>query len=185
MMTAAHQILQCAYHGAVRRLYLEGKALELIALLLSEMADERSLGPLGLRAGDAERLHEARRILLINSDSPPTIRQLARQTGVNEFKLKSGFRQLFGTTVYGCLRDHRMEQARNLLSEKTMNVAGVAAAVGYINATNAASVPLFFLSLLRGRLPDTATMIRGLRGSSAGLSRLAAGGRIQGPPPVT
>jgi AraC family transcriptional regulator, transcriptional activator of the genes for pyochelin and ferripyochelin receptors len=59
---------------------------------------------------------------------------------VNERKLKQGFRQIFGTTVFGYLHDHRMEQAKQMLAEQKLSVAEVAHAVGYSHLSHFASV---------------------------------------------
>lgn len=64
---------------------------------------------------------------------------LARQVGLNDFKLKLGFRQVFGTTVFGYLHEHRMEQAQLLLQERRMNVEEVARTVGYANRSSFAA----------------------------------------------
>ncbi|MEO0377755.1 MAG: helix-turn-helix transcriptional regulator, partial [Cyanobacteria bacterium P01_A01_bin.17] len=46
-------------------------------------------------------------------------------------KLNQGFRQLFGTTVFGYLQRHRMQQAQSLLHDSDLSIAKVAATVGY------------------------------------------------------
>lgn len=51
--------------------------------------------------------------------------------GINQTKLKSGFKQLFGTTVFGYLTDIRMEKARLLILSEKKNVGEVADLVGY------------------------------------------------------
>lgn len=51
--------------------------------------------------------------------------------GTNELKLKQGFRALFGTTVFGYLRRHRMERARQLLLHREVSVTEAAGLVGY------------------------------------------------------
>ncbi|URD47651.1 helix-turn-helix transcriptional regulator [Chroococcidiopsis sp. CCNUC1] len=51
--------------------------------------------------------------------------------GLSDRKLRRGFRDIFGTTVFGYLHDYRMEQARLLLSVNKMRVADVAQTVGY------------------------------------------------------
>lgn len=63
--------------------------------------------------------------------SLPGLLEQMNQAGTNDYKLKIGFRQVFGTTVFGYLRNQRMEQARQLLLEKQMNVSEVAQTVGY------------------------------------------------------
>ena len=61
------------------------------------------------------RIHQAKDILIRQIDNPPSLLSLARQVGINDFKLKQGFRQVFGTTVFGYLHSHRMERAAQLL----------------------------------------------------------------------
>ena len=54
--------------------------------------------------------------------------------GLNDYKLKLGFRQVFQTTVFGYLQDYRMELAKELLAERTISVQQVARKVGYAHA---------------------------------------------------
>jgi AraC-like DNA-binding protein len=50
---------------------------------------------------------------------------------INDFKLKLGFKQIYGTTVFGYIRDERMRIARNLLERGECNVSQAALVVGY------------------------------------------------------
>ena len=135
---AAEQILNCPYQGLTRRLYLESRALELIALQLPLRSSEDELKPSHsiLKADEIDRIHYAKEILLNNLENPPSLIELARQVGLNDYKLKRGFRQVFGTTAFGCLYHHRMEQARKLLEENCSTVMKVAQAVGYTSSTS-------------------------------------------------
>jgi AraC family transcriptional activator of pyochelin receptor len=65
---------------------------------------------------------------------PPSLMELARQVGLNDFKLKMGFRRVFGKTVFGYLHELRMERSRLLLEEGKMNVKEVSYAVGYMDS---------------------------------------------------
>lgn len=60
---------------------------------------------------------------------------MARQVGTNECKLKWGFRKAFGTSAYQCLKNHRMDLARDMI-EADINVSEAAQAVGYINVSH-------------------------------------------------
>lgn len=131
MQLVLHQILHCPYQGAMKHLYLEGKVLELAALQFAQFADEDQARSPSLKTDDVERLHQAKAILIEQANNPPSILELARRVGLNDFKLKQGFRQVFGTTVFGCLRDYRLEHARLLLAEQQFTVQQVAHAVGY------------------------------------------------------
>lgn len=90
-------------------------------------------GPRSLARSDLERLERARRLLLDRIDSPPSLRDLARHVGLNEVKLKVGFRTAFGNSVFGYLRVERMELARRLLVQRGLSVTEVALRVGYAN----------------------------------------------------
>jgi AraC-like DNA-binding protein len=58
---------------------------------------------------------------------------LARIVGINDCKLKAGFRHVFGTTVFGYLHDCRMERSRQLLEAGEMTVTEAAQAVGFVS----------------------------------------------------
>ncbi|MBE9157483.1 helix-turn-helix transcriptional regulator [Nodosilinea sp. LEGE 06152] len=132
MQTALWQILQCPYQGLTQTLYLEAKSLELIALFLD--AIDGSTAQTALQRDDLERIHQARQILQSNLQTPPSLLDLARQVGLNDRKLKEGFRQAFNTTVFGYLTQQRMEKACQLLVQQR-SVAAVAAIVGYASPT--------------------------------------------------
>ncbi|HEY8947163.1 MAG TPA: AraC family transcriptional regulator [Polyangiaceae bacterium] len=132
------EILYADARGTSRGLFLEAKGLELLATLLDELAPaSEALEPLGRR--DAERLEHARLLLMERMACPPTLRELARAVGLNEFKLKAGFRAQFGASVFGYLRTQRMELARRLLLQRGLSVTEVALKVGYANPSKFAA----------------------------------------------
>ena len=136
MQIALYQMLNCPYQGLTKRLFLESKAMELIALQLEQSVFGNNGARMlqALRPADIERIHEAKDIIVRNVKQPPSLMGLARQVGLNDFKLKKGFRQVFGKTVFGYLHEHRMEQSRQFLEEGKMNVKEVSYAVGYMNS---------------------------------------------------
>ncbi|NEQ42323.1 MAG: helix-turn-helix transcriptional regulator [Leptolyngbya sp. SIOISBB] len=133
MLSVLHKIMNCPYQGTLKRLYLESKALELIVMKLAQV-QQSALVPrpqFPLKGEDIERLYRARDILVGNLTHPPSLKALAHQTEMNDFKLKRGFREVFGTTVFGYLHQCRMEKAQWLLEQGTHSVAHVAHAIGY------------------------------------------------------
>lgn len=66
--------------------------------------------------------------------APPTIAELAMEVGLNQLKLKRGFRSLFGMGVYSLFQRHRMERARELLYH--YNVTETALMLGYSNISH-------------------------------------------------
>ena len=138
MQMVLHQYLHCPYEGAMQQMYLESKAVELIALKLSQIQQMTTQASVfdqrkqrSLKSKDINRIHYAREILLRDMANPPSLQQLAEQVGIGDYKLKQDFRRTFGTTVFGYLRSHRLECARQLLIEQQMNVSEAACFVGY------------------------------------------------------
>ncbi|WP_052049523.1 helix-turn-helix domain-containing protein [Leptolyngbya sp. KIOST-1] len=129
------QILNCPYTGSIQQVYLEGKALELIALQTAQWLES---GPARatqrLKPSDIDRIHQARDLITQRMDDPPSLLELARAVGLNDCTLKRGFRQVFGTTVFGYLRQQRLIKARQLLQDTEMSVAEVTCQVGYSHA---------------------------------------------------
>ncbi|MEH2150506.1 helix-turn-helix transcriptional regulator [Nostoc sp.] len=124
MQIILHQIVNCPFHGLIKDIYLQAKCLELMALKLEpDTAGERELMRSRiLRTDDINRVYHAKEILIRDFDNPPSLLELARQVGLNDYKLKIGFRQVFNTTVFGYLYAHRMEKARKLLMSQQMTI---------------------------------------------------------------
>jgi AraC-like DNA-binding protein len=136
MVQVLRQMLDCPYQGFVRKLFLEGKALELLALQFAQWTEwQPCANP--LKADEIDRLHVASQILIQRVSNPPSLMELARQVGLNDRKLKQGFLQVFGTTVFGYLHDYRLERSQQLLATGETSVTEAAHAVGY------ASLPSF------------------------------------------
>lgn len=132
------ELVHCDARGAARQLHLEAKGLELLAAWVDRLEDERDACAT-LSAHDIERLERARSILLSRLTAPPRLPELARLAGLNEAKLKAGFRARFGDTVYGTLRHQRLDEAHRLLRQGRYNVTEVASRVGYTNPSKFAA----------------------------------------------
>jgi AraC-like DNA-binding protein len=131
--TAVQQLVQTPYQGVMQRLYLESKVLELLALQLTQIQAANTLysSSVSIKPTEIERVYHAKEILLSNLLHPPTVLDLAQQVGLHHMKLKKGFRQVFGTTPFGYLREHRLEQAWELLQDENLSVETAAHRVGY------------------------------------------------------
>lgn len=137
MQSTLQQILQCPFQGLTQQMYLEGKVWELIALHLAqtvEISPERETKL--LKSADIEQIHYAKELLIARLENPPSLIELARLVGINDCKLKVGFRQVFGTTVFGYLQDYRMERSRQLLESGDLSITEAAKAVGLSNRSH-------------------------------------------------
>ncbi|WP_334942522.1 AraC family transcriptional regulator [Nostoc sp.] len=125
IQTVAQQIVNCPYQGMTKRLYLQGKVLELMALQLDPfLAEQAGLQPSPrLKNTTIACIYHAREILLSPLENPPSILELAQLVGISDAcgglrlrTLRRGFQELFGTTVFRYLTEKRMEWAEQLIA---------------------------------------------------------------------
>ena len=130
---AITQILDCPYQGPLKRMYFEGKALELITHSLARLvpSENHAKKPFILRPQDIDRVRFARELVRRDLQNPPRLLDLARTVGLPHTKLNYGFREIYGTTIFDYLRQTRLHKARSLLDDGRMNVTEAANAVGY------------------------------------------------------
>jgi AraC-like DNA-binding protein len=113
-------------------LMMEATALEILNRFMIQLFDLAPI-PSGFSREDIRKLHTAREIMEAYMVDPPSLLALSKQVGLNDFKLKKGFKALFGTTVFEYLRQIRLDNAMKLLRSQQNNVTEAAIAVGYSN----------------------------------------------------
>jgi len=118
-------------NGKLQEIYLESKILDLVYNTMSESNNRIQHNEIYLNNSDIYALKKAKKILLDDLSNPPSLNELAKKIATNEFKLKKGFKQLFGNTVYGFVQEQRLLQAKILLEHNDINVSEAAALVGY------------------------------------------------------
>jgi AraC-like DNA-binding protein len=89
---------------------------------------------------DIMYIRQAKAILDENFDKHITIPQLARQTGINEAKLKEGFKELFNFSVHTYLQQLRLEKAKQLLLTTNMPITDITYHIGYSHVTHFTSL---------------------------------------------
>lgn len=133
MLMVLDEIKHCQFHGGLKKLFLQSKVIELLALQCEqyERAENMRTEVISLSQADREKIYYARDLLLVQLQEPPSLQELSRLAGLNEFKLKNGFRQVFDNTVYGYLNDHRMEHARKEVQNGQKTLGEIAYHLGY------------------------------------------------------
>ena len=77
------------------------------------------------------KIKKAKEIMISNMTEPPGLEELSEQVGLSLKKLKMGFKQIYGDTVYGFLFEYKMDYARQLLDSGSYNVNEVGLKIGY------------------------------------------------------
>jgi AraC-like DNA-binding protein len=127
----------CRFGGATRYLFLESRMMELFVLQLEQAREAR-----GRRhkdewsAADRERLRAVKDYIESKYLEEFSLTDLTYRFGLNEFKLKKGYKQLFDTTVFGHVHRLRMQKAQEMLKQKTANVSEAAFFIGYNNVSS-------------------------------------------------
>ncbi|SKC06002.1 AraC-type DNA-binding protein [Dyadobacter psychrophilus] len=133
MLLLIKRIRDCSATGPFRNLMIQSATLELLGHQINQF---RSPKPVynEIKADEADKLHELRSYLDAHFLDELSLSQLSRVCGLNDFKVKKGFKLLFGTTVFNYLRKKRMEYAENLLLNCSLSVEEVAHILGYEHA---------------------------------------------------
>lgn len=137
MAVVLNQMLGFSLNASVKNLYFKGKTYELLSLFFNRSTDaDIEQCPFLVDEVNVAKLKKAKDIIIANMAEPPTLKVLSETIGLSLKKLKEGFKQIYGDTVYGFLFDHKMEVARKLLESGQHNVNEVGLKVGYSTASH-------------------------------------------------
>lgn len=133
MQSCIREIINCKIIGGMKLLFLQSKCIELLALQVQcyEETVLKTQNTICKTEYDKDCIHFAREYLLENYQQPPSLTELSKIAGTNEFKLKKGFKEVYNNTVFGYLNDFKMELAKEMLASKTKNITEVAQDLGY------------------------------------------------------
>ena len=131
------QIINSNINSSIRELYVKGKVYELLSLHFQK--DETAEGeycPFLVDEQNVLKIRKAKEIIISRMAEPPSLQELANEIGLNIKKLKEGFKQIYGDSVFSFLFDYKMEHARRLLETNQFNVNEVGTQVGYSTASH-------------------------------------------------
>ena len=131
------QVLQAKVHDSMKELYFKGKVYELLSLYFNKSEDPSlEQCPFLVDEENVQKIRRAKDIILERMTDPPSLENLSLEIGLSLKKLKEGFKQLYGDTVYSYLLDHKMEDARRMLDSQKFNVNEVSSKLGYSTASH-------------------------------------------------
>lgn len=137
MAVVLSQMFHFNMHSSIKKLYFKGKAYELLSLYFNRAEDPNAEQcPFLVDEDNVLKIRRAKDIIIANMSEPPGLEELSEQVGISLKKLKMGFRQIYGDSVYGFLFDYKMDYARKLLDSGSYNVNEVGLKIGYSTASH-------------------------------------------------
>ena len=131
------QLMSYNLHPFMKELYLKGKVYELISLYFNKAQDaDLEQCPFLADEDNVRRIKMAKDIIIARMSEPPTLSELSEEIGLSLKKLKEGFKQIYGDSVFGFLFDYKMDYARKMLETGKHNVNEVGLKVGYSTASH-------------------------------------------------
>ncbi len=124
------EIINCQYTNQLRDLFLLSKSIELL-VLQADLYAQKMTNQYIKTAADKRKLIDAKELLNTRMDHPPTINELSKLVMLNEYKLKKGFKELFGTTIFGYIHKCRMGLAKKLLLGTSKSAKEIAYETGF------------------------------------------------------
>lgn len=132
MQQAIDSILNCKYQQGIKKLFLLSRVIEILVLQAESFNRQTPGKKLVVRNDyDRDRIQYAREYVTQHIENPPSLTELARIVGLNEYKLKHGFKEMFQTTVFGYLAEKRLEIAREYLCDPNKSITDIADLLGY------------------------------------------------------
>ena len=137
MAIVLNQLINYNLSQSIKSLYFKGKAYEILSLYFnrSEDADIEQC-PFLVDEANVLKIRKAKDIVVARMAEPPSLQELSEEIGLNLKKLKKGFKQIYGDTVFSFLFDYKMEIARKLLETGEHNVNEVGLKVGYSTSSH-------------------------------------------------
>lgn len=137
MAIVLNQMMNFSLMPTIKNLYFKAKAYELLSLQFNRAGDTNAEQcPFLSDEENILKIRRAKDIIINRMAEPPTLQELSDEIGLSLKKLKEGFKQIYGDSVYSFLFDYKMEYARKLLDSGEYNVNEVGLKVGYSTASH-------------------------------------------------
>ena len=137
LVVTVNQLFSNNVNGLAKKVFEKAKAYEILALYLNkEEGKDVEQCPFLNDEENVERIRLAKKLLIEQMSKPPTLKELSREIGLNEYRLKEGFKNIYGKTVFQFLNDYRLDTARHMLDSDNVKVNDAAYHIGYTNPSH-------------------------------------------------
>ncbi|MCK0107888.1 AraC family transcriptional regulator [Flavobacteriaceae bacterium S0825] len=128
MQTIVDSIFNIQYEGKTKMMFFRSQITALLSHFFGQLATMKTEK---IKTSEREKLIKAKTILSENLDNPPSLTELSKEIGLNTFKLKKDFKELFGVPVFKYLQNERLTIAHKLIRKQEATVQEAAWHVGY------------------------------------------------------
>ena len=130
MQSAVDKIFNTQYAGTTRMMFIRSQVMELLSHFFAFISETNNQST-DIKNPERQKLYHAKEILSNNIEAPPSLNELSKLIGLNSFKLKKNFKELFGVPVFKFLQNERLNKAHELLSKRDVSIQEAAGLVGY------------------------------------------------------
>jgi len=137
MAIVLNQLMNFNLMPTIKALYFKAKAYELLSLNFNRTEDANiAQCPFLVDEENVLKIRRAKDLVISRMAEPPSLQELATEIGLSLKRLKEGFKQIYGDSVYSFLFDYKMEYSRKLLDSGEYNVNEVGLKVGYSTSSH-------------------------------------------------
>jgi len=137
MAIVLNQMMNFNLMPTIKALYFKAKAYELLSLNFNRTEDANiAQCPFLVDEENVLKIRRAKDLVISRMAEPPSLQELATEIGLSLKRLKEGFKQIYGDSVYSFLFDYKMEYSRKLLDSGEYNVNEVGLKVGYSTSSH-------------------------------------------------
>ncbi|WP_293789337.1 AraC family transcriptional regulator [uncultured Pedobacter sp.] len=133
ILRTVNEIAKKQEPGHLKSFYYKVKAMELLFYLFESLKKRESAENLKLNAKEIQAVYNVRDRIVSSLSNFNTIAELKQIAGMNEFKLRKIFKQVFGMGVYDYYQHLRMKEAARLLREEKLSVSEAGYEMGFEN----------------------------------------------------
>lgn len=135
MLHTISEIRECRLTGIPKEYFMKSRIMYLLQLIFEWIEENKSFSfsnnSSHLKNTDISTLHDVHNFIEHNPKTYYTIEQLSDQFAINEFKLKKGFKELFGMGIFQFSTQIHMKYALHLLKYSDLSIKEIAYKTGY------------------------------------------------------
>lgn len=132
MKSIITEIINCKREGELKAMFFNSKITKLLLLQIEQFIQlNQAVNHHQVKTYDIEKIHYSKMLIDQNISKSISVIELARRSGINDFKLKSGFKEVFGNTVQGYRNEIRMLEAKKLLLNTDKSITEISSYCGY------------------------------------------------------